>query len=153
MVRVLAFLLTLSVPLAAPADPGTDLQLAVREAGGVRETEIYARRETALGLGPFDVVYGAAISDRGGLWAGAGLSLDVGMGGGWRMDGSVMPGLYHEGNGVDLGHTIQFRSGIGVSRGMGPGRLGLGIDHMSNGDLGAVNPGSDGIYLRYRITR
>lgn len=140
-------------PASAFADGATSVQVAMRRTRDVRETELYVRREQSLGLGPVSFVYGASITDREALWAGVGLSVSAGIAGGWLVDASVMPGLRDDGSGPDLGHPLEIRSSLGLSRRVGPGRIGVGIDHMSNAKLGQQNPGTDGLFLRYRFAR
>lgn len=146
-------LVCLVAPVPAAADGATSLQVAVRRTRDVRETEIYVRREHAARLGPFSLVTGASITDRRALWIGVGLSGSFGIGGGWTLDGAVMPGLRDDGTGPDLGHPVEIRSSAGLARRIGPGRVAFGIDHLSNANLGRVNPGSDAVFLRYRFGR
>lgn len=150
----LAFALILSLPATPAAAQGaTEVQLALRRSMEMNERELYARRVTEAGLGPFRVVYGASVTDRGAVWAGVGLGAMLGLGGGWAVDGSVMPGLRHDGSGPDLGHPVQIRSSAAVSRALGPGRLAFGVDHLSNANLGRENPGSDAVFLRWSLSR
>ena len=148
----LATLAALS-PAPAAAQGAIELQLGLREAEGLREVELYARRVTEAGLGPARVVWGASVTDRGAVWAGVGLVAAVTLGGGWAADASVMPGLRIEGSGADLGHPVQVRSALAVSRALGPGRLALGVDHLSNAWLRSRNPGSDSVFLRWTLAR
>ena len=148
----------LAAALAAPAgialaDGATSVQLGLREARDVSEAELYLRRDTEAGFGPVRVVYGASITESGAVWAGVGLQAVFGLGGGWAVEGSVMPGLRHDGSGPDLGHPVQVRSALAISRGVGPGRLALGVDHLSNAALGDMNPGSDSLFLRWTFAR
>ncbi|MDX5361579.1 MAG: acyloxyacyl hydrolase [Alphaproteobacteria bacterium] len=55
---------------------------------------------------------------------------------------SVAAGLYADGDGKDLGHAVQFRSGAMVGwRFDGGMRVGVSYHHLSNGGLGDRNPG------------
>lgn len=149
-----AFALAATLPPAvAVGDGATVLRLALRRTRDVEETELYARREQAVGLGPVALVYGASVTDRGARWAGVGLSLSGGLGGGWSVDASVMPGPRADGGCPDLGSPLEIRSALAVSRRAGRGRLGVGIDHLSNANSGDRNPGSDAVFLRYRLKR
>lgn len=61
-------------------------------------------------------------------------------------------GLYYDGNGKDLGHPIQFRSGLELAyRFDNRARLGLGIAHISNASLGDSNPGTEIVSLTYSL--
>ena len=55
---------------------------------------------------------------------------------------SVAAGLYADGDGKDLGHAIQFRSGAMLGwRFDGGMRVGVSYHHLSNAGLGDRNPG------------
>ncbi|WP_339776732.1 acyloxyacyl hydrolase [uncultured Thalassospira sp.] len=61
-------------------------------------------------------------------------------------------GAYHEGDGEDLGYWIEFRSGIEVAyRFDNKARVGLGFAHISNADIGDINPGAEVISLTYTV--
>ena len=61
-------------------------------------------------------------------------------------------GIYEEGDGKDLGNSIEFRSTIEVSyRLKNENRIGLSIGHISNANLGDKNPGVEVISLSYQI--
>ncbi|HRO11354.1 acyloxyacyl hydrolase [Amaricoccus sp.] len=85
----------------------------------------------------------------GDLWAGAGLTAGLPLGDAWRVGGSVMAGFYAFGDGGDdLGSDLEFRTRLGVSREIRPPwRLGLAIEHKSNGGIGEINPGIETIFV------
>ena len=57
---------------------------------------------------------------------------------------SFTPGLYHEGNGKDLGHLLEFKSEIQLSLDLSKtSELGLSYNHISNASLGDKNPGAN----------
>ena len=63
---------------------------------------------------------------------------------------SVMVGVYHDGGGKDLGHAIEFRSGIELGYEFdNQARLGVGLSHISNADIGDRNPGTEILSLYY----
>jgi lipid A 3-O-deacylase len=80
----------------------------------------------------------------------AGILLDIYL---WRrivFTLSFAPGLYHNGNGVDLGHAIEFRSaGELAYRFDDRSRLGLMVNHLSNAGIGHRNPGTEVLMLSY----
>ena len=68
----------------------------------------------------------------------------------WIISPSFAPGLYSDGDGKDLGHTIQFRTAIEVSYEFeDKSRLGTSLYHLSNGSLGNANPGAEAVSLHY----
>jgi len=87
----------------------------------------------------------------GDAWVGAGVAGRYTFAGGFFIEGSFMPGMYHSGD-TDLGGALQFRSlvgaGFAVSEDMA---ISLTFDHMSNGSTQSDNPGSDAVMLRFII--
>jgi hypothetical protein len=102
-------------------------------------------------LGLVGVGLGAAgeADTAGDFWAGAGLTAGWPLGERWRLGGSVMAGFYAFGDGGDdLGSDLEFRTRLGISRAIRPPwRLGLAIEHKSNGGIGEINPGIETIFL------
>ena len=67
---------------------------------------------------------------------------------------NVAVGLYRDGDGKDLGHTIEFRSGLELAyRFDNRARLGVAIHHISNASLGDSNPGTEivGLYFSWPL--
>ena len=57
---------------------------------------------------------------------------------------SFTPGLYHEGDGKDLGHLIEFKSELQLSLDLSENsQLGFSYNHISNASLGDKNPGAN----------
>ena len=115
--------------------------------------ELYLRYDLPVSYGPFQPVVGASITDTTDLWVGAGFASTIEFGdSGWYAQGSLMPGLYAQGDGIDLGHVVEFRSGLELgyetSRGL---RIALSYDHRSNASLDDVNPGVDLFAVRVSV--
>ena len=56
---------------------------------------------------------------------------------------SFTPGLYHEGDGKDLGHVIEFKTEVQFSINTSADtKLGFSYNHVSNASLGSKNPGA-----------
>lgn len=66
---------------------------------------------------------------------------------------SFAVGGYHNGNGKDLGHGIEFRSGIELAYEFSKegDRIGLHFSHISNASLGNSNPGTEILQLNYSL--
>jgi lipid A 3-O-deacylase len=65
---------------------------------------------------------------------------------------NFMAGLYAEGDGKDLGHTIEFRSGVEFAYQMpNAHRVGLAFNHISNAGIGNKNPGAETLMLTYSL--
>ena len=63
---------------------------------------------------------------------------------------SFTPGLYHEGNGKDLGHVIEFKSELQFSLDLSKSsQLGFSYNHISNASLGDKNPGSNSYMFNF----
>ncbi|WP_420549181.1 acyloxyacyl hydrolase [Curvivirga sp.] len=63
---------------------------------------------------------------------------------------SFAPGIYADGNGKDLGHSIEFRSAIEVAYEFdNNARIGASLYHLSNAGIGDSNPGTEVVTLHY----
>ena len=63
---------------------------------------------------------------------------------------SFTPGLYHEGNGKDLGHIIEFKSELQISLNLSKStEFGFSYNHISNASLGDKNPGANSYMFNF----
>ena len=63
---------------------------------------------------------------------------------------SFTPGLYHEGDGKDLGHLLEFKSEVQLSIDISPdSELGFSYNHISNASLGDKNPGANSYMFNF----
>ena len=63
---------------------------------------------------------------------------------------SFTPGLYHEGDGKDLGHIIEFKSELQFSLDLSKSsQLGFSYNHISNASLGDKNPGANSYMFNF----
>ncbi len=63
---------------------------------------------------------------------------------------SFTPGLYHEGDGKDLGHLIEFKSELQISLDLSNNsELGFSYNHISNASLGEKNPGANSYMFNF----
>lgn len=150
----LAFGLAFGTAGAAKAQPETALSIGVTsvdEPGEDDDAELQIRRITDRQIiGPLRFAYGATVTGSGAVWVGAGAVVRLQSDSGWFVGGSFLPGLRSRGDGPDLGHAVQFRSGLEVGRQLRNGaRISLGVDHISNAGLGDPNPGANSLLLRY----
>ncbi|MEM7641532.1 MAG: acyloxyacyl hydrolase [Pseudomonadota bacterium] len=91
---------------------------------------------------------GAEFDTDADFWIGAGLVVIRPLADAWRVEVSLMPGLYAQGDGLDLGSVVEFRSLIGVSRRIAPDTwLGVSISHKSNAGIDDTNPGEEAVLL------
>jgi hypothetical protein len=82
----------------------------------------------------------------------AGLGVDVFLGRRLVLTGNTAFGAYENGDGKDLGHWIEFRSGLELAyRFDDRSRLGVGFHHISNAGIGDINPGTEILSLFYAL--
>ena len=63
---------------------------------------------------------------------------------------SFTPGLYHEGDGKDLGHLLEFKSEVQLSLDFSKSsKLGFSYNHISNASLGDKNPGANSYMFNF----
>ena len=63
---------------------------------------------------------------------------------------SFTPGLYHEGDGKDLGHVIEFKTEVQFSiNNSADTKLGFSYNHVSNASLGSKNPGANSYIFNF----
>ena len=70
--------------------------------------------------------------------------------GGLNITPSFTPGLYHEGDGKDLGHIFEFKSEVQFSLDLSKtSELGFSYNHISNASLGDKNPGANSYMFNF----
>ena len=86
----------------------------------------------------------------GAIYGLAGVLVDLYFGKRIVVTPSFGAGLYHDGDGKDLGGLIEFRSQLEVAyRFNDRSRLGVAIGHISNAGLGDDNPGTEIVTVYY----
>ena len=112
--------------------------------------EIYLRYEYGHTYGPFQPAAGVSVTSHRDTWIGLGATYGKHFANDRAyLQLSLMPGLYAQADGPDLGHAIEFRSGIELGYETGRGvRFGISYDHRSNADLDSVNPGLETVQFR-----
>jgi lipid A 3-O-deacylase len=107
---------------------------------------------SGLKLWLFQPMLGVSATSDGAVYGYAGLSLDVFFGNRVVLRPSLAAGLYHEGNGKDLGGVVEFRSAAELAyRFDDRSRLGLEISHRSNAHIYDDNPGEETLMLFYHL--
>jgi lipid A 3-O-deacylase len=119
--------------------------------------EIYLRYDMGTSFGPFQPAIGLSVTDSNDIWVGFGATHTTRFwerpsGAGGYAQLHLMPGVYAQGSGPDLGHSIEFRSGAEIGY-QAPGglRVGVSYDHRSNGDISSLNPGLETLQLRVTV--
>ncbi len=102
-----------------------------------------------LGIGP---IAGATITDDSAFWAYVGGRRPFRVATRWEVALSFGAAYYEQGDGKDLGHELEFRSGIELGRSMARGRwLSVELYHLSNASISDVNPGSNSLRVLYSL--
>ena len=115
-------------------------------------TEVYLGYHLGYKAGPFQPSFGLSVTQDGSTWAGAGArwTSEQVLGGPVFFEASLMPGFYVQGDGVDLGGNLQFRSRLGVGVKLSDtAAVSVGYDHRSNADTDRTNPGLEVLSLRF----
>lgn len=97
--------------------------------------------------------FGVSANEDGAFWGYAGFRWDFALGEKWVITPNLATSLYEQGDSKDLGHVIEFRSGIEIARRLDKGRLGLALYHLSNASISSHNPGSESLVLTWSSGR
>lgn len=153
---VALFLATLFVrPAAAGEDPafislgaGATGVIADRAQGAAFNLE-YRSDIDLWKIRPF--IGGFATSDAS-MYGYFGFLMDIYFGRRWVLTPNTAVGAYARGDGQDLGHVIEFRSGFELAyRFDDRSRLGVAVHHLSNAGIGDDNPGTETALLYYSM--
>ena len=110
------------------------------------EARFASRRIFKLDLVP---IVGISANEDGAFWGYAGFRWEIPLGEKWQLAPTFGTALYEEGDSKDLGHTVEFRSGIEIARRFPNGRLGLLLYHLSNASISDHNPGEESLLLTW----
>ncbi|WP_341213240.1 acyloxyacyl hydrolase [uncultured Limimaricola sp.] len=114
--------------------------------------EIYVQHQLPTRIGTLEPVLGLSVSAAGDTWIGAGLQWTGELPHRTFVQLSLLPGLYAQTDGPELGHMIEFRSSVGVGYEFDNGaRVSLQFDHRSNAELSDPNPGLETFGLRVAL--
>lgn len=151
----LAALLATAVPAAAEEPAYISLGAGYydlfddQSAGEARLEYRFSESEKLFFFTPF---VGVTATTDAATYGYAGVGIDVFFGRRWVATPNFAVGIYGNGDGKDLGHAIEFRSGLEVAyRFDNYSRLGLSFTHISNAGLDQRNPGVESLVLVYSI--
>ena len=103
-------------------------------------------------LGNVSPITGGFVTENSSAYIYTGVEWNVDMGG-MKFTPSFAPGLYHEGNGKDLGHVLEFKSEVQLSYSTSENSsLGVSYNHVSNASLGDKNPGANSYMFNFLKT-
>jgi hypothetical protein len=105
-------------------------------------------RSRPLGRWQLAPAAGLTVGASGTCFVYADLHRDFALGRHWTVTPSFGAGLFHGADDLDLGHVLEFQSGLEVARRFERGyRIGLVFYHLSNGGLSEDNPGTEVLAL------
>jgi len=118
-----------------------------------REGEFGLQYRLGQRWGIFQPMGGAMVTTAGAFNIYAGIALHISAGQRWLFRGSFAPGYYDKGpSGKDLGLDLEFRSGLEIAWRLASGwRLGIEFYHLSNGDIGRINPGNGSVLVTVTV--
>ncbi|EGL53694.1 hypothetical protein MAMP_01555 [Methylophaga aminisulfidivorans MP] len=147
--------LTLLLPSMAFAEQESQMSLSVgafevfddNTAAEIGVEYRFSPQASAFNLIP---TLGATLTSDGGYWGYAGVRYDIYLNNNWILTPNFAIAAYEQGGGVDLGYDIEFRTGAELAYQFSDkSRLGLGLYHLSNANIGENNPGAESLILSY----
>jgi lipid A 3-O-deacylase len=101
-------------------------------------------------IGNVSPITGGFVTENSAAYVYTGIEWNVEMGKKILFTPSFAPGLYHEGDGKDLGHVIEFKSEVQLSY-MASDKTSFGVsyNHVSNASLGDKNPGANSYMFNF----
>ena len=101
-------------------------------------------------LGNVSPITGGFITENSAAYIYTGVEWNVDMGNKMTFTPSFAPGLYHEGDGKDLGHVLEFKSEVQLSYSASDDMsFGVSYNHVSNASLGDKNPGANSYMFNF----
>jgi len=101
-------------------------------------------------LGNVSPITGGFITENSAAYIYTGIEWNMDMGQNIIFTPSFAPGLYHEGDGKDLGHVLEFKSEIQLSYSASEkSSIGVSYNHVSNASLGDKNPGANSYMFNF----
>ena len=100
-------------------------------------------------LGNVSPITGGFVTENSAAYIYTGIEWNVEMGK-LTFTPSFAPGLYHEGDGKDLGHVLEFKSEVQLSYAASDKTsFGVSYNHVSNASLGDKNPGANSYMFNF----
>ena len=95
-------------------------------------------------LGNASPITGGFITESSAAYVYTGVEWNYALGDKLKFTPSFAPGIYHEGEGKDLGHVLEFKTEVQASYSISESAsLGMSYNHISNASLGDKNPGAN----------
>ena len=101
-------------------------------------------------LGNVSPITGGFVTENSAAYIYTGVEWNVDMSEKMKFTPSFAPGLYHEGDGKDLGHVLEFKSELQLSYATSnKSSFGVSYNHVSNASLGDKNPGANSYMFNF----
>ena len=101
-------------------------------------------------LGNVSPITGGFVTENSAVYVYTGIEWNVDVGEKILFTPSFAPGLYHEGDGKDLGHILEFKSEVQFSYvASNNTSFGVSYNHVSNASLGDKNPGANSYMFNF----
>ena len=95
-------------------------------------------------LGNISPITGGFLTENSAAYIYTGVEWNYAIGDKLKFTPSFAPGIYHEGNGKDLGHALEFKTEVQASYSVSESTsIGMSYNHISNASLGNKNPGAN----------
>ena len=117
---------------------------------GFQHQNVSLERDTFLGnVSP---ISGGFITENSAVYVYSGIEWNFDIGS-FDFTPSFAPGLYHKGDGKDLGHVLEFKTEVQLSYEVsGDTSFGISYNHVSNASLGDKNPGANSYMFNFLKT-
>ena len=100
-------------------------------------------------LGNVSPITGGFITANSAAYIYSGIEWNMNMGS-FEFTPSFAPGLYHQGDGKDLGHVLEFKTEVQLSYSLSENtNFGASYNHVSNASLGDKNPGANSYMFNF----
>ena len=100
-------------------------------------------------IGNISPITGGFITENSAVYVYTGFEWNIDMGA-LAFTPSFAPGLYHKGDGKDLGHALEFKSEIQFSYNSSENtKIGISYNHVSNASIGDKNPGANSFMFNF----
>ena len=100
-------------------------------------------------IGNISPITGGFVTENSAVYVYTGFEWNVEMGA-LTFTPSFAPGLYHKGDGKDLGHALEFKSEIQLSYNSSKNsKIGISYNHVSNASIGDKNPGANSYMFNF----
>ena len=100
-------------------------------------------------LGNVSPITGGFVTENSAVYIYSGIEWNIDMGS-FKFTPSFTPGLYHEGDGKDLGHVLEFKTEVQLSYNLSENtNFGMSYNHVSNASLGDKNPGANSYMFNF----